>query len=176
MIRAKRIRDNGLPIPKKVRPTDAGYDLYLDLTTVPTPPAGEEYQYVKVLRGYAEYSPASFSRNLYLGPDTVAWVRTGWAIEIPFSHEGSVRGRSGLALKDGITVWHVGTIDHGYQGEILVALWNASNEPRILKHGDRIAQLVLGAYECAAYNEVVEVPEFEVGSSRGVDGFGSSGR
>jgi len=100
-------------------------------------------------------------------------IPTGLFIEIPEGFEAQVRPRSGLALKQGITVLNSpGTIDADYRGEIKVILINLSKEEFRIENGERIAQLVIAAHEQA---EWVEVEELEA-STRGSGGFGSTGK
>ncbi len=102
-----------------------------------------------------------------------ALVKTGIRIALPVGLVGLVHPRSGLAVKHGITVLNApGTIDAGYRGEIMVPLYNSSNESFSISRGDRIAQLLFQRVEVARFIEVTELPE----SSRGDTGFGSSGR
>jgi dUTP pyrophosphatase len=91
---------------------------------------------------------------------------------MPAGYVGLVHPRSGLAAKHGITVLNTpGTVDSGYRGELMVTLYNSSNEDFKIEAGDRIAQLVFQRYETARFIPVTELPE----SSRGDSGFGSSG-
>jgi dUTP pyrophosphatase len=105
-----------------------------------------------------------------LAPGTSQGVGTGLAIELPPGYEAQVRPRSGLALKHAITA-NFGTIDPGYRGEIRVVLFNLGASAYTVDKGDRIAQLVVGRYEAAEWEEG-ELGE----SARGAGGFGSSGR
>ena len=85
--------------------------------------------------------------EVMLRPGAWAGVGTGLAIEIPAGFEGQVRPRSGLARKFGITLLNSpGTVDPGYRGEIRVLMVNHGPEPYTVRVGDRIAQLVIGAY------------------------------
>jgi dUTP pyrophosphatase len=107
-----------------------------------------------------------------LEPGVPATVPTGIAIELPPGYEAQIRPRSGLALKNAITIPNSpATIDPGYRGEIKVIMLNLGRVPYQIKRGDRIAQMVIAAYVKA------EWVEEELGaSSRGAGGFGSSGR
>lgn len=109
-----------------------------------------------------------------LAPGQRASVGTGIAVEIPDGHAGLVLPRSGLAAKHGITLVNApGLIDAGYRGEIRVLLLNTDrDEAFTVRHGERIAQLVLVRVEAP---EVVEVRELAL-SERGAGGFGSSGQ
>ncbi|MDR7856218.1 dUTP diphosphatase [Tissierella sp.] len=99
-------------------------------------------------------------------------VPTGLYISIPEGYEVQIRGRSGLALKHGITLANgIGTIDSDYRGEIGVILVNLSNEPYIINRADRIAQMVFIKYEKV---ELIEVDDLD-NTERGKGGFGHSG-
>ena len=105
-----------------------------------------------------------------LTPGTAQGVPTGIAIELPRGHEAQVRPRSGLALKNCVTV-NFGTIDPGYRGEIRVVMFNLGRGDYTVEKGDRIAQLIVARYEA------IQWQEGELGeSARGAGGFGSSGR
>ena len=98
---------------------------------------------------------------------------TGLAIALPKNHEGQVRPRSGLAVKHGVTVLNSpGTIDEDYRGEIKVPLINHGSEDFIIQRGDRIAQMVIAPISKPKLIEVSSLDE----TTRGADGFGSSGR
>ncbi len=107
-----------------------------------------------------------------LEPHVPVLVCTGLAIELPPGYEAQVRPRSGLALRNAITLPNApATIDPGYRGEIRVILLNLGAEAYRVERGDRIAQLVISRYER------IEWAEGELnGSLRGEGGFGSSGR
>ena len=101
-----------------------------------------------------------------------AIIPTGLYIELREGYEAQVRPRSGLAIKNGITVLNSpGTLDADYRGEIGVILINLSNEPFFINSGDRIAQLVFHKYEKAEFVEVERLSKTE----RGEGGFGHSG-
>lgn len=109
---------------------------------------------------------------IILAPLRRTIVKTGLFIELPVGHEAQVRPRSGLAAKFGITVLNApGTIDADYRGEIGVILVNLSQESFTIKHGDRVAQLVIAKHERADWTITDELSE----TDRGVGGFGSTG-
>ena len=117
---------------------------------------------------------ASIPEPLRIGPGDRRLVPTGLALEIPAGYEGQVRPRSGLAVKQGITVLNApGTIDSDYRGEVKVALVNLGQEPAEIRPGDRVAQLVIAAVTRA---EVVEADEDLSATERGSGGFGHTGR
>ena len=100
-------------------------------------------------------------------------VRTGICVEIPAGYEGQVRPRSGLARRHGLTLLNSpGTVDPGYRGEIEVTLVNFGREPYQVRVGDRIAQLVVASYAPVKWKLAESLSE----TSRGEDGFGSTGR
>ena len=98
---------------------------------------------------------------------------TGLSIAIPDGYAGFVQPRSGLAHKHGVTVLNTpGLIDSGYRGELKVLLINLdpTNDFEVVR-GERVAQLVIQAYEQVQFVEVDELPD----SERGLGGFGSTG-
>lgn len=112
--------------------------------------------------------------DLTIAPGERSLVPTGIAIALPDGYVALVHPRSGLAIKYGITMVNSpGTVDAGFRGELQVILINHDpKESFICKRGDRIAQLVIQRVERADFVEVKHLP----GSSRGTDGFGSTGR
>jgi dUTP pyrophosphatase len=116
---------------------------------------------------------AAIDENLLIKSGNRALVATGIAIVIPEGFEGQVRPRSGLAVKNGITVINApGTIDSDYRGEIKVPIINLGDKDFIIERGMRIAQLVISKYEKIEWDLVKQLPE---NSSRGDAGFGSTG-
>ena len=108
-----------------------------------------------------------------VAPGGRALVPTGLALAIPTGHEGQVRPRSGLALKHGIVIANApGTIDADYRGELKVILQNLGDAPFVVRHGERIAQLVLARVAAFEPRWVDALPE----AARGAGGFGSTGR
>lgn len=101
-------------------------------------------------------------------------IPTGIAIALPDGFVALVHPRSGLALKNGVTLINTpGTVDAGYRGEISCILINHDqNETFSCGKGERIAQLVIQRVERADFVEVLKLP----GSVRGENGFGSTGR
>ena len=139
-----RVRQSTIPLPQYMSPGAAGLDLAADLgDDVVLPPRGR------------------------------ALVPTGFAIALPDGYEGQVRPRSGLAHRTGVTVLNApGTIDSDYRGEIQVLLVNLGDEIAIVRHGDRIAQLVIAPVTRIAWTEDAALAE----TARGAGGFGSTGR
>jgi dUTP pyrophosphatase len=96
----------------------------------------------------------------------------GFACAIPEGFEGQVRPRSGLATKFGVTIPNApGTVDSDYRGEMFVALINLGNEPHTIRHGDRVAQMVISP---VAHVTSTEVDDLDT-TARGAGGFGSTG-
>ena len=108
-----------------------------------------------------------------LAPFERAAIPTGLAIQIPEGHAGFVVPRSGLALKNGLSVVNApGLIDSNYRGEVKVVLINLDpKEPIQINPGDRIAQLVIMEVASVTFKPVSELND----SERGAGGFGSSG-
>ncbi len=100
-------------------------------------------------------------------------VPTGLFIALPAGTEAQIRPRSGLAYKHGLTVLNSpGTIDADYRGEVKVLLVNLSNEPFVIKSGERVAQMVVAKHERVEWSEVQELDE----TVRGAGGFGHTGK
>ena len=113
------------------------------------------------------------SEDKRIAPFNWKLVPTGIYLEIPEGYEVQVRSRSGLALKQGITVLNSpGTIDSGYRGEVGVILRNHDHRAYDVRKGERIAQLVMAAVVTAEIEEVAELTTTE----RGEGGFGSTGK
>ncbi len=115
---------------------------------------------------------AEVEGEVILEPGERKLIPTGIALAIPEGYEGQVRPRSGLALRDGITLVNTpGTIDADYRGEVGVLLINLGRRPFRVKRGDRIAQLVI-APVCRA---VLELSEELDATPRSEGGFGHTG-
>jgi dUTP pyrophosphatase len=116
---------------------------------------------------------ADLKEEITLAPLQRALVPTGLFIALPQGTEAQIRPRSGLAFKYGVTVLNSpGTIDADYRGEVKVLLVNLSNEPFVVRNGERIAQMVVAQHGQVAWNEV-EILEDTV---RGAGGFGHTGK
>ena len=141
-------RDPALPLPAYASAGAAGMDLCASL------------------------APGDRALGLTLQPGARALVPSGLALEIPPGHEVQLRPRSGLALRQGLTLLNSpGTIDSDYRGEVGVILINHGAEPVTIAHGMRIAQMVLAPVARIAWREA----ETLEGSVRGAGGFGSTG-
>ena len=109
---------------------------------------------------------------LTLDPGARALVPTGLAIALPPGCEAQVRPRSGLAVKQGLTVLNApGTIDADYRGEIQVLLINLGQAPVVIERGMRIAQMVVAKVDRARLTVVASLDV----TQRGSGGFGSTG-
>lgn len=113
------------------------------------------------------------SNAVTIEPHTTVKIGTGLSMTPPEGFFVGVYARSGLSSKEGLRPANcVGVCDEDYTGEYIVALHNDSEETRIVKHGDRIAQLILQKrYDM----DFVEVEELEA-TERGAGGFGSTGK
>ncbi len=115
---------------------------------------------------------AAIDAPLVLAPGDRRAVDTGLAMAIAEGYEGQVRPRSGLAIKQGLTVVNApGTIDSDYRGEVKVLLINLGTEPVTIEPGQRIAQLIIAPVVQADFQAVTELSE----TVRGSGGFGSTG-
>jgi dUTP diphosphatase len=138
-----RVRPSTLPLPAYMSPGAAGMDLMADVEAVE------------------------------LAPGARALVATGVAIALPAGYEGQVRPRSGLAVRQGLTVLNApGTIDSDYRGEVQVLLVNLGHEVVTVRRGDRIAQLVVAPVTRVVWSESTTLE----GTVRGAGGFGSTDR
>lgn len=132
------------PYPKQAKCGDAGVDIMANL------PGGE----------------------VVIEPGKRAIIPTGLYMAIPKGFEGQVRPRSGLAVKHGVTVLNSpGTIDSQYRGEIGVVLVNFGDKDFVVKHGDRIAQMVFAQYFAPNFIQSETLDE----TDRGEGGFGHTG-
>lgn len=109
--------------------------------------------------------------DMTIPPMGYAMVPTGICMEFPDGYEVEIRGRSGLAAKQGIYA-HVGTVDSNYRGEVCAILFNMGNADFNIKRGDRIAQFKVNLVEPVIMFDTSILSHTE----RGSNGFGSSGR
>jgi len=115
---------------------------------------------------------AALAADLVLTPGGRVLVPTGLAIALPEGYEAQIRPRSGLALKQGLTVLNSpGTIDADYRGEVQVILANLGTEPVTLTRGMRIAQMIVAPYSRVGWDEADSLST----TARGSGGFGSTG-
>ena len=100
-------------------------------------------------------------------------VPTGISVAFSEDYEIQIRPRSGLAVKNKITVLNTpGTIDSDYRGEIKIILFNHGTEEFIINNKDRIAQMILTPVVKMNLEEIEDLPD----TLRGKDGFGSTGK
>lgn len=115
---------------------------------------------------------ANIDEDITLLPMQRQLVPTGLHIALPEGYEAQIRPRSGLALKHGITVLNTpGTVDADYRGEIMVLLVNFSNEPFVVKDGERIAQMIVAKHDQVSFELTETLDETE----RGAGGYGHTG-
>lgn len=119
---------------------------------------------------------ANIAEPITLKPLSRVLVSTGLYFQIPVGFELQVRPRSGLALKNGITVLNTpGTVDAGYRGDVGVILINLSSDTFTINDGDRIAQGVIAPVQTRKTTVFTRVNALE-DSDRGAGGFGSTGK
>jgi dUTP pyrophosphatase len=135
--------------------------------------AGVEPKYqTEHAAGLDLHAAPSSGEPTVLAPRDIALIECGIAIAVPPGYEGSVRPRSGLASRHGITLVNSpGTIDADYRGEVMVPLINLGAEPFTVEPGMRIAQLVICPVARARTMEADALDE----TARGSAGFGSTG-
>ncbi len=116
---------------------------------------------------------AAVAEDLVVTKGKTVLVPTGFYIEVPHGYEAQIRPRSGLAIKNSITVLNTpGTIDSDYRGEVKIILTNFGSEDFVIRRGDRIAQLVIAPVVQADWEEVVSLEQ----TKRGGGGFGHTGK
>lgn len=113
------------------------------------------------------------NEQMIIQPGKMAVVPTGICVEVFRGFEAQIRSRSGLAFKNNVFVLNSpGTIDSDYRGEIKIMLMNLGEEPFVVNHGDRIAQLIVCPYVPVQFYEADELSD----TARGQNGFGSTGQ
>ena len=116
---------------------------------------------------------AAVEEEVVLAPLERALVPAGFALALPVGFEAQIRPRSGLALKHGVTLVNSpGTIDSDYRGEVQLAIINLGAEPVTIRHGDRIAQMVIQHVPRVSWEETDELPA----SARDAGGFGHTSK
>ena len=149
-LKIKRITETAV-LPTQNSTQAAGLDLYADI------PVGNNI-----------LPPQS----LLIEPHQTIYVGTGLSMSIPEGFFGAIYARSGLACKQSLRPANcVGVVDSDYRGQVVVALHNDSEEPQVITHGQRIAQLILQPYFTTTITEVDELDS----TDRGEGGFGSTG-
>lgn len=145
-VKIKKINDKAI-IPSRGSSSAAGYDLY----------------------AVTDMSDES----LVIEAGKTVKVKTGLSMEIPEGYFGAIYPRSGLSTKQGLRLANcVGVVDPDYRGEVMVALYNDSNDMQTITSGERIAQIVITPYLPVEFEEVDELNDTE----RSTGGFGSTGK
>ncbi|PPR60588.1 MAG: Deoxyuridine 5'-triphosphate nucleotidohydrolase [Alphaproteobacteria bacterium MarineAlpha4_Bin2] len=115
---------------------------------------------------------AAVEEDVVLVPGERKLIPTGIALGLPRGYEAQIRPRSGLALKNGITLLNTpGTIDADYRGEIGVILVNLGKETFKVERGMRVAQMIVAPVFRVIWNSTQSLED----SERGAGGFGSTG-
>lgn len=123
--------------------------------------------------GYDLFACLPREGEIVLQPGETRRIPLGLALALPEGTFGAVFARSGLATRQGLRPANcVGVVDSDYRGENMVPLHNDSEVPQIIRHGDRVAQMVVLPYLAVDFLEVAQLDETE----RGQGGFGSTGR
>ena len=116
---------------------------------------------------------AFIDEPIKIGPNSIYLVPTGLSMAFSEDYEVQIRPRSGLAVKNSITVLNTpGTIDSDYRGEIKIILFNHGKEDFIINNKDRVAQMVLTPVIKIELEETDNLPD----TLRGEGGFGSTGK
>lgn len=145
-------------IPSKAHASDACFDIY----------ACEPDAVYREWNGGLEVKEAN---GLKIRPHETVMVHTGFATEIPVGYYMAIYARSGLSTKQGLRLANnVGIVDCQFRNEVMVAIYNDSNETRIIHHGDRIAQCMIAPVLDTTF---VETGTLDFNDRGG--GFGSSG-
>lgn len=168
----KVFNESNNELPKYETPQAAGLDLRADFSRV------ESISDIKIY-GPGQIIPANSAnavKMIVIEPGSRVCIPTGLYIALPEGYETQVRPRSGLALKEGITVLNTpGTIDADYRGNIGVILINQGLKTVYIEDGERIGQLVLNKVEQIGWEEVFS--KDDLGSTeRGEGGFSSTGK
>lgn len=159
----KVINKSSNELPNYAHPVgDSGVDLRAELSTI-----NEKFLFNSELITNNNQS----EKVIIINPGGRALIPTELYTEIPIGYEIQIRPRSGLALKNGITVCNTpGTIDATYRNNWGVILINLGTEPFVVHQGDRIAQAVLMKVETIEWEQVDVLED----SDRGLGGFGST--
>ena len=142
-MKIKKVRENAI-VPTYGTEFSAGFDLY-----------------------------ACLEEDVTLDPFETKLIPLGIALEIPNGYAGFIYARSGLATREGLAPANkVAVIDSDYRGEVLASMYNQSKEVRVIKNGDRIAQMVIQPYLKVNFVETDELSD----TLRGEGGFGSTNK
>ena len=116
---------------------------------------------------------AFLETDVTISPGQTVLIPTGLAMELPKGYAGLIYARSGLGVKRGLAPANkVGVIDSDFRGELMVALHNHGAVPQTIRHGDRIAQLLITPVITPGFTEVSTLSD----TDRGIGGFGSTGK
>ncbi len=110
--------------------------------------------------------------DVIIRPGDVVYARSGLAVEIPSGYYIEMYNRSSMAGKKQLVIVSSRVIDADYRGEIFAPIKNIGGIIRIIKKGDRFAQMMLKRKVLMFFEEVDELTNTE----RGAGGFGSTGR
>lgn len=188
-LRLKRLDRNDLPLPKYETEHSAGIDFSVCLTRPGKEVLanGTKRKFLAVDKGGHGYSRHHFGEdeipNIITSPNGVEKLAVviqpretlmlplGWTAEFGAAfvlkiHVRSSAGLNGLMLANG-----TGIVDPDYRGELFACLWNRTDNPITIKHGQRVVQGVMLAFNQAIVTEVDELSE----TGRGEGGFGSTG-
>lgn len=117
---------------------------------------------------------ANLEKDITLKPFERAIIPTGIYVNIPYGYEAQIRPRSGLAAKHGISVLNTpGSIDSDFLGQIQIILINFGDKDFVVKHNERIAQMVFAKVE--RVDEFIEVNIINKETNRNSEGFGTTG-
>ena len=120
----------------------------------------------------ANLAPADRAGGVALAPMARAVIPTGLRMQVPEGFEVQLRPRSGLALRHGLSMPNSpGTIDADYRGPVGVLVVNLGSAPYVVRHGDRIAQMIVAPVVRPAFEVLEALPA----TARGDGGFGSTG-
>ena len=162
-------------LPKKVQVVNKSNNPLPEYSTIGS--AGMDVR-AYITKEYMQRYSGEFVREVYgdffirLAPGERALIPTGLYFKLPEGYEMQIRPRSGLALKNGITIVNTpGTLDSDYLGELGVILINHGKENFTIDNGDRIAQIVINKYEKVEFESVDDLGK----TDRDTGGFGSTG-
>lgn len=156
---------------------NAEYRDIINLKVKKVYPEGEDVQLAITLPTYGSKEAACADLRAYgnhvVEPGQRLAIPTGLAFEIPFGYEIQVRSRSGMALKGGLMVANApGCVDSDYTGEVKVIMYNITDKPVLISHGERIAQINPAKVTKMQFKEVKELTKE---TERATTGFGSTG-
>ena len=116
---------------------------------------------------------AFIEKPIKIPPSSSYLVPTGLSMAFSEDYEVQIRPRSGLAVKNSVTVLNTpGTIDSDYRGEIKIILFNHGKEDFLINNKDRVAQMILTPVIKMELEETDNLPD----TLRGEGGFGSTGK